>query len=149
MLYREIHDRHGRLKLALTRRKNMDVWRDSLMRHCDRSPPAETDFRRYLYGIEHPREDPEHVKNVHLKHIEDVRAFAAQHDIPLLEICFENGDGWDVLCPFLERPIPERPFPWSNQDPPNSWKERLLRERRRLGRLKRRIGRRLAPRSQG
>ena len=32
-----------------------------------------------------------------------------------LEIDFENGGGWEPLCNFLERPIPELPFPHANR----------------------------------
>jgi len=36
-------------------------------------------------------------------------------DLLRLNIC--AGDGWPTLCPFLGRPIPERPFPYRNRTP--------------------------------
>jgi len=33
----------------------------------------------------------------------------------LLEMCFENGDGWEKLCKFLNKPIPKKPFPHTNK----------------------------------
>lgn len=133
LLYREVFDRHPDTKFVLTARKNMDVWFDSLARHCDRYPPAASDFRRHLYDLDNPREDPERVRRIHQAHIDDVRTFASDNNIPLLEICFEQGDGWEVLCPFLGKPIPATPFPWSNQDPARSTKESSVRGPRKIG----------------
>jgi hypothetical protein len=33
----------------------------------------------------------------------------------LLEVCWERGDDWGVLCPFLDLPTPGAPFPHANQ----------------------------------
>ncbi len=35
-------------------------------------------------------------------------------DILVMNIV-DAGDGWDKLCPFLELPIPDAPFPWLNR----------------------------------
>ncbi|MBI3903485.1 MAG: hypothetical protein HY306_11205 [Nitrosomonadales bacterium] len=32
-----------------------------------------------------------------------------------LEVDIFSGDGWNMLCPFLEKPIPDTPFPWEYQ----------------------------------
>jgi hypothetical protein len=34
-------------------------------------------------------------------------------DFIIMNIC--NGDGWERLCPFLDRAIPDVPFPWFNK----------------------------------
>jgi hypothetical protein len=117
-----------------TLRKDMDSWFESVAKHCDRNPPSKTDFRRYLYNVDDPRSQPKHVKHVHQKHIDDVRAYATKQGIPLLEVCFEQGDGWEKLCPFLEKPVPEESFPWLNRVPtdPNSVRHSWLRLRKRV-----------------
>ncbi len=33
----------------------------------------------------------------------------------LLILNFEEGDGWEKICPFLQKPIPNIPFPHKNQ----------------------------------
>jgi tetratricopeptide (TPR) repeat protein len=33
----------------------------------------------------------------------------------LLELDLSAGHGWPELCRFLERPVPDRPFPWANR----------------------------------
>ena len=35
----------------------------------------------------------------------------------LLELDLFSGQGWPELCHFLDRPIPDRAFPWVNKDP--------------------------------
>ena len=35
----------------------------------------------------------------------------------LLILNITNGDGWEKLCPFLNKPIPEEVFPWLNRSP--------------------------------
>ncbi len=117
LLFREIHARHPQIKFILTHRKSMDVWFESLAQHCDRKPPSKTDFRRHLYGVENPRDAPEHVKAVHQAHIDDVRAYASKENIPLLELCPEDGDGWVALCAFLGKKVPKHPYPHSNKKP--------------------------------
>lgn len=117
LLYKEIHARHSNVRFILTKRSTTDVWLQSLIKHCDRVPPKPSDFRRYLYGVDHPRENPDHVKAVHQRHIDDIRSYAQQHSVPLLEMCFEQGDGWTELCSFLNKPVPQMPFPLENQRP--------------------------------
>ena len=131
LLFAEIHKRHPQTKFILTQRLSMEKWYDSLVVHSDRKPPTKHSFVQYLYGIEHPREKPEHVKAVHQAHIDRVRAYAAEHGVPLLEFCPEKGDGWKELCAFVGKPVPDVPFPHSNKRPSRA---RLL-----LGSLRRRL----------
>jgi hypothetical protein len=32
----------------------------------------------------------------------------------LLVVCWETGDGWNELCRFLQRPLPDQRFPHEN-----------------------------------
>ncbi len=34
-----------------------------------------------------------------------------------LTVCWETGDGWKELCEFLDKPIPDDPFPWAYKNP--------------------------------
>lgn len=36
-------------------------------------------------------------------------------DLLFLNLC--GGEGWEVLCPFLELPIPDEPFPYLHKSP--------------------------------
>ncbi|WP_395646272.1 sulfotransferase family protein [Terricaulis sp.] len=45
------------------------------------------------------------------RHHADVRRYFADRPQDLLEMNLVDGDGWEVLCPFLNLPTPEAPFP--------------------------------------
>lgn len=45
------------------------------------------------------------------RHHHDVRRYFAGRSNDLLEMSLVNGDGWDLLCPFLDLPHPGAPFP--------------------------------------
>lgn len=46
---------------------------------------------------------------------EDVRRYFKDRPNDLLEMNITEGDGWEKLCPFLEIPVPEVPFPHLNR----------------------------------
>lgn len=46
---------------------------------------------------------------------EEVQAYFADRPQDLLVIDFTQGEGWDELCPFLDKPVPEEDFPARNQ----------------------------------
>lgn len=50
----------------------------------------------------------------HEKYYREVREYFAGRD-DFLEINVCMGDGYDKICPFLGKPIPNKPFPHSNQ----------------------------------
>jgi hypothetical protein len=35
------------------------------------------------------------------------------HDLLIIDVT--AGEGWELLCPFLGVPVPNRPFPWSHK----------------------------------
>jgi hypothetical protein len=49
------------------------------------------------------------------RHYEDVRRYFADRPNDLLEMDITKGDGWEKLCPFLELPIPDKPFRKANK----------------------------------
>ena len=48
------------------------------------------------------------------KHNDEVRKYFKGNS-NFIEICFENGDGWEEICNFLELPVPEIDFPHMNK----------------------------------
>jgi hypothetical protein len=55
-------------------------------------------------------EDPGYAIGVYERHNQAVRDSISADRLLLHEI----GDGWEPLCAFLERPVPEEPYPHSN-----------------------------------
>jgi len=53
---------------------------------------------------------PHHVK-IYEEHNEAVRAYFAGREEDFLEVCWEEGDGWEEICDFLGHDVPEAEFP--------------------------------------
>ena len=52
------------------------------------------------------------------RHNDAVRAYFRNRPQDLLEICWERGDGWQAICEFLQRPLPDVPIPHDNRADP-------------------------------
>jgi Sulfotransferase domain len=55
-------------------------------------------------------ESPEHARRVFLRHIEAVKEGLPPERL----LVYEIAEGWAPLCRFLERPVPDAPFPRVN-----------------------------------
>lgn len=131
LMYKDACDRYPDCRLILTHRRDMEAWFASLTKHIDRIAPDAYSFRSVIYGTDDLLSIKQHVLDTHARHVEDVKAFATERDIPLLEICWENGDGWKEICEFVGKPVPDQPFPHANaapgQGPKTSFARRLKR----------------------
>lgn len=108
-VYEEMDERYEDSKFILTRRKNSDVWFNSLKKHSIKKGP--TEYRKIAYGYEMPTgKKPHHVK-IYEEHNEAVRAYFAGREEDFLEVCWEEGDGWEEICDFLGHDVPEAEFP--------------------------------------
>jgi Sulfotransferase domain len=115
-IYREAFERFPDSRFILTTRRNEDVWFDSLSRHVRRGAGDGFKFRKYIYGYENPDDNRQLHINKYLKHNQDVRDFFAGKSGSFLEVCWEAGHGWKELCEFLQKDVPDAPFPHSNRD---------------------------------
>ncbi len=138
LLYREMDERYPDARYVLTTRRDSETWFESLRAHCLRNPLRAA---RYLFGTDDPVADPAATIARYERHNQDVRDYFAGRPGKLLEVCWENGDGWERLCEFLEREVPDGPFPHVNFRPrkPLRWKTKRLFRRYRKG-LARRLG---------
>lgn len=114
-LYREARERFPGARFVLTTRRDEATWLESLARHVERHGRTSYNYRRHIYGVDDPRADPQRFLEVYRAHHAAVRAFFADEPGRLLEICWENGDGWERLCGFLGMPVPDAPFPHRNR----------------------------------
>ncbi|MFB6257583.1 MAG: sulfotransferase family protein [Flavobacteriales bacterium] len=112
LLYRELDEWVPGGSFILTVRDE-DEWIRSVSRHIGklRSPMHE-----WIYGVGKglPQEDPENALQVYRAHNEAVRAHFKDRPTKFLELDFSKGDGWERLCAFLDREVPDIPFPHSN-----------------------------------
>lgn len=119
LAFREILARFGdRCRYVLTRRATPEVWLASLKAHSERVSPTEH-CRTLAYGYAYPHgREAEHIA-IYNAHADAVRTHfaAAGASHLLLDVCWDDGDGWDQLCPFLGVPVPALPFPHENRAP--------------------------------
>ncbi|ODA68660.1 hypothetical protein A7A08_00492 [Methyloligella halotolerans] len=117
LLYRELYERYGEDgKFVLTVRKSPDRWLESLKAHSLTTSPTRH-CRTLAYGYDFPHGFEEEHLDLYRRHNEEVRAFFQdrQDESKLLQVCWEAGDGWQELCDFLGKPIPNKAFPRTNE----------------------------------
>ena len=113
LVYRELDQRFPGSKFILTRRRDAATWLRSLKTHALLTGP--TEFRRIAYGYAVPQgHEAEHLARYETHNAEVCRYF---RDRPgdFLEVCWEEGAGWNELCSFLGRQVPDIPFPHANR----------------------------------
>lgn len=91
----------------------LDDWIDSRRRHVERN------VERHARGEYHGTfltVDPDGWTAEYVAHHARVRAYFADRPDDLLTIDISAGDGYELLCPFLGRPVPDTPFPWRHRN---------------------------------
>ena len=113
LVYREMDARFPGSKFILTVRP-MAEWIGSAVRYFGANV---TPMRELIYGAGSPLGHEEHYCSVHQRHIDDVLRYFSRRPNDLLVMRVTEGDGWDVLCPFLGRPAPDTAFPHARPRP--------------------------------
>ncbi len=112
--YREILAAYPYCKAILTERE-IDSWWKSWKAHHKRKHVSVTyrptrnltiSVRRMVFGAYEPNEYI--YKKRYLEHCKSVLSIESRR---LLVMNIITGDGWDQLCPFLGKPIPDVSFP--------------------------------------
>ena len=98
-------------RFVLTTRP-LDEWIDSRRRHVEKNQEraAHGEYDGHFLDVE----VDEWTEEYHAHHAR-VRAHFAGRDDSLLELDITAGEGWKPLCGFLDVPVPDEPFPWSNR----------------------------------
>jgi hypothetical protein len=114
-LYREARERFPDARFVLTTRRDEVTWLESLTLHVARHGRTSFNYRKYIYGVDDPVAHPQRFLEVYRAHNAAVREFFADQPDRLLEICWEDGHGWERLCGFLGLPVPDAPLPHMNR----------------------------------
>jgi Sulfotransferase domain len=115
LMYEELAETFPCAKFILTRRSSTERWVRSQVFHTAQYP--EFWLFKEVYGASPAASFPDVHRAFYERHNAKVRAFFAG-SARLLEVCWEEGDGWTEICPFLEVSEPHsRPFPHSNPTP--------------------------------
>ena len=139
LIYQEIDVRYPGSKFILTRRKDAATWFRSICKHADWTGPHEVN--RHVYGYELPYGHQAEHCEFYENYLVSVRKYFRDRPEALLEVCWEDGDGWPALCEFLDFEQPTIPFPHANKSPTlfDQWMYRVNRYRRKLKRRAARI----------
>ena len=114
--FRELDIAFPNSKFILTVR-DMEGWLASCkkqfnQKHADMQLIAQKQLFIDLYGT--PVFDAEKFRDGYDHFTSDVINYFKDRPNDLLIMNVANGDGWDKLCPFLDKPEPEAPFPKAN-----------------------------------
>ena len=92
--------------------RDLDDWIDSRRRHVERNRQRRAigEYDGSFLEIEPDRWRAQFV--AHHERVEDY--FRDRDDLLVMHII--DGDGYEKLCPFLDREIPDAPFPWRHRD---------------------------------
>ncbi len=110
LLFRELDQRYPGSRFILTVRSPKD-WIASVVNHFGSRP---TDMRNWIYGVGAPFGNESVYLQRYLEHNTEVMRYFRHRpgDLLIMDIC--DGDGWEVLCPFLGHAVPEIEYPRKN-----------------------------------
>jgi len=130
LLYRDVDRAVPGSKFVLTMRPD-ERWLDSVVRHfgADSTP-----MREWIYGVGSPLGHEDVFLDRYRRHNHEVAEYFRGRDHDLLVLRITEGDGWELLCPFLGHDVPDVPFPHSNRAAETSGAGALTRLRRVLSR---------------
>ena len=106
LLYKDLDRSYPGSKFILTIRP-MESWIKSAVNHFG---TEDTPMRKWIYTVGHPAGNELLYMNRHLSHIVDVLLYFKNRPDDLLVLNITSGEGWEKLCPFLNKPIPLIPF---------------------------------------
>ncbi|PIW36693.1 MAG: hypothetical protein COW24_03975 [Candidatus Kerfeldbacteria bacterium CG15_BIG_FIL_POST_REV_8_21_14_020_45_12] len=69
-------------------------------------------IREQLFGS--PLFDKEKYRQAHSRHASEIAEYFTGRSQDILNISISQGDGWELICKFLNLPIPSEPFPHLN-----------------------------------
>jgi hypothetical protein len=111
VLYKELDARYPNSKFILTER-NEEKWIKSMVNHFGDS---HTEMRRWIYGTGHPKGNEDLYLERYRLHYREVKEYFKVRPNDILAVSWEKGDGWKKICDFLDKPIPDAPFPHANK----------------------------------
>lgn len=111
IIYKELDEKYPGSKFILTLRPT-DSWIRSVLRHFG---GAHTPMREWIYGVGCPRGNEAIYISTYERHNREVLAYFSERPADLLVLRLTEGDGWEKLCRFLGKEVPDIPFPHLNK----------------------------------
>lgn len=113
LIFRQIDEAYPDSKFILTKRDTAETWFKSISKLAELFGP--TEIRRYIYGHAMPHEHKSEYIEYYNRHNKIVEEYFSDKPGKLLVVSWDNGDGWNELCPFLDQEVPDAPFPHVNR----------------------------------
>jgi len=112
LFYKQLDLRYPGSKFILTIR-DLEPWLASCERQFSKRPNPPEGFHRRVRTAAYGATEFDRDRFIERRdaHHAGIRAYFAQRPEDLLELDICGGEGWDALCPFLGRELPETPFP--------------------------------------
>ena len=117
LLYRELDSVFPNSRFILTKR-SPEKWIRSYKNMLAGQPIASREvnkIRQTLYGLPFPEVTEAQLIGRYVKHNFDVESYFRGRPKDLLVVDWERGSGWNDLCEFLGKDIPNVPFPHANK----------------------------------
>jgi hypothetical protein len=111
ILYKELDKKYPNSKFILTIREDQK-WLKSIVNHFGGD---NTGMRKWIYGESDPKGNEELYLKRYQKHNQDVIEYFKDRKEDLIIVSWEKGDGWNEICTFLGKQIPNQDFPHSNK----------------------------------
>lgn len=115
LMVKELLDHYGdKAQFILTRRRSAEAWVESLKKHSLRTHPVRNP-REAIFGHPYPHGYEEKHIAFYNAHLARTRELFVDRQDQFVELCWEDGQGWDELCAFLNVKAPRKPFPHANR----------------------------------
>lgn len=114
LIYQELDQLFPGSKFMLTLRKSEKIWLESLKSHSMRTHPTRH-CRKLAYGFNFPHKHEQEHLEFYRRHNDNARTYFENRSKDFIEICWEDGDGFEKLCKFLECDVPNVPIPHANK----------------------------------
>ena len=113
LFYKELDKHFPGSKFILTTRSEQN-WLESCVNHYkeDGNPFFE---KIYGEGNHFPVGNEEIWLHRYREHNREIKSYFKDRPNDFLELSWEDGDGWEKICTFLDKPIPDRDFPHANK----------------------------------
>ena len=117
ILYKELDEAFPGSRFILTKR-NSEKWirsyKNMLVNQGDATEEL-NEIRNTLYGLPFPEVSEPQLIERYEKHNAEVECYFRDRSKDLLIVDWEEGNGWKELCEFLDKEMPEEPFPHANK----------------------------------
>ena len=137
LIYKELDKKYPNSKFILTTRTPTDrlrSYKKLLAKNKRHLNKKQREIKKFIYGYESPSGHEKEYIERYKSHIEEVLKYFKNRKQDLLVIDWTKGDGWDKLCHFLNKPIPNSPIPHLNKSW-SIWEKYIIRAKQLLKRF--------------